>query len=437
MDRLTIGFIGVGLALLLMAVRVPIAVALGLVSVGGLILLRGTGAAFGLLGSAPFDFAASWTLSAIPMYLLMGAFAYHAKITTALFDAARIWFGRLPGGLAIATNFACAGFAAVSGSSLATAAAMGRIAIPEMLRMKYDPGLAAASAAAGGTLGALIPPSILLVIFAWLAEISVGRLLIAGVVPGILTAIVYAGMIMLRCTLNPSLAPRLAERPSWGQRMRVLKPVWPVPLLVVAVIVGIYAGIVTPTEAGAFGAFVVFLMALARRGLSGKVFFDSLREALISTSGIFFIAISAVIFTRFLTLSGLPGFLSQFVVGSGLTEMEIVLIASLFYLALGMFLDPLGILLITLPILMPVFRAADIDLIWMGIILIKYIEIGLLTPPVGLNVFVVKSVVGDRIPIMRIFGGMWWFLMAEVIIMVLLVAFPAITLTLPNLMMGR
>jgi len=437
MDRLTIGFIGVGVALLLMVVRVPIAVALGLVSLVGIFILRGSGAAFGTLGSAPFDFAASWTLSAIPMYLLMGAFAYHANITSALFDAARIWFGRLPGGVAVATNFACAGFAAVSGSSLATAAAMGRIAIPEMLRLKYDQGLAAASSAAGGTLGALIPPSIMLVIFGWLAEVSVGHLLIAGVVPGVLTALMYSGMIMLRCRLNPKLAPKLESRPSRAEYFTVMKPVWPVPVLVVAVLGGIYSGIVTPTEAGAFGAFVVFLMALARRSLSWPNFLNSLREALVSTSGIFFIAISAIIFTRFLTLSGLPNFLSQFVEGSGLTPLSIVLITSLIYLVLGMFLDPLGILLITLPILLPVFRNAGIDMVWMGIILIKYIEIGLLTPPVGMNVFVVKSVVGDQIPITRIFGGMVWFLLAEAVIMVLLIAFPSITLTLPNLMMGR
>jgi len=437
MDRLTIGFIGVGVALLLMMIRVPIAIALGLVSLIGIIFLRGPDSAFGILGSAPFDFAASWTLSAIPMYLLMGAFAFHAKITTALFDAARVWFGRLPGGVAVATNFACAGFAAVSGSSLATAAAMGRIAIPEMLRLKYDQGLAAASAAAGGTLGALIPPSIMLVIFGWLAEVSVGRLLMAGVVPGILTAVTYSAMIVLRCTINPALAPRPTERPTWGEHVRVLAPVWPVPLLVIAVLVGIYGGIVTPTEAGAFGAFVVFLMAVARRSLTWRTFFASLREALISTSGIFFIAISAIIFTRFLTLAGLPNFLSQFVSGTGMEPLTIVLVTSIIYLILGMFLDPLGILLITLPILIPVFKAADIDMIWMGIILIKYIEIGLLTPPVGLNVFVVKSVVGDRIPIGKIFGGMTWFLIAEVVIMTLLIAFPAITLTLPNLMMGN
>jgi tripartite ATP-independent transporter DctM subunit len=244
-------------------------------------------------------------------------------------------------------------------------------------------------------------------------------------------------MIILRCSLNPTLAPRLEHRPGWGERMSVLLPVWPVPVLVIAVLVSIYAGIATPTEAGAFGAFAVFLMALARRSLSWGNFAESLREALVSTSGIFFIAISAIMFTRFLTLAGLPNFLSQFVSSADLTPLTIVLIASLIYLILGMFLDPLGILLITLPILIPVFREADIDLIWMGIILVKYIEIGLLTPPVGLNVFVVKSVVGDRIPITKIFGGMVWFLFAEVIIMTLLIAFPSLTLFLPNLMMGK
>ncbi len=434
MDSLTIGFTGIGCVLLLLAFRVPVGVALGIVPLVGLSFVRSFEAAMGILGSAPFDFAASWSLSAVPMFLLMGAFAFHSNITSSLYDAARLWLGKMPGGIAIATNFACAGFAAASGSSLATAAAMGRIAIPEMLRLRYDAGLATAVAAAGGTLGALIPPSIMIVIFGWLAEVSIGKLLIAGVIPGLLTAVAYAGMIYIRCLINPKLAPRLEEVVTWPARFAALGQVWPVPVLILAIIGGIYGGVVSPTEAGAFGAFVTLLLGLVRGGLDRQRFFGAFKEALRSTASIFFVAIGAILFTRFLGYCGVPNFLAGAVREWGVDPLSVVLVSSLIYLVLGMFLDPLGILLLSLPILLPVYRAMDIDLIWMGIILIKYIEISLLTPPVGLNVFVIKSVVGDSVPVTTIFRGLFWFLMAEVVVMTLLISFPQITLFLPDLM---
>ncbi len=261
MTNLDIGFAGVAAVLFLIAIRVPIGVALGGVSVVGIAAMRGLDVAAGVVKSTPFEFAANWSISAIPMFLLMGAVAHHSGISTALFRAARLWVGNLPGGLAVASNFACAGFSAASGSSLATAAAMGRIAIPEMTRHGYDPGLATGVVAAAGTLGSLIPPSILMVLYGIFAETSISRLLIAGILPGILTAAVYAAMIVTRCAMNPKLAPPAREDISLGGKISASKDVWPVLVLIFGIIGGIYSGLVTPTEAGAFGAFLALVIA--------------------------------------------------------------------------------------------------------------------------------------------------------------------------------
>jgi tripartite ATP-independent transporter DctM subunit len=355
-------------------------------------------------------------------------------MTSSLFAAARVWLGRLPGGLAVATNFASAGFAAASGSSLATAAAMGRLAIPEMLKARYDPGLATGCVAAAGTLGALIPPSVMFVIYGWYTQTSIGKLLIAGIIPGLLTAVVYSGMIVIRCTLKPELAPPLNETVTWGERFRLLMAVWPIPLLVFFVAGSIFGGFATATEAGAHGAFFAFAIAFTRGGMTRKVFRDSVVEALSSTASIFFVAISTLLFTRFLAFAGLPTFLAQQVSQIGLDPLALTLGFSAIYLLLGMFLDPLGVLLLTLPVVFPIMREVGMDPIWMGVILVKYLEIGMITPPVGLNVYVVSSVVGRLVPLSTIFRGIAWFLVAELVIMTLLIAFPAISTFLPSLM---
>ena len=434
MTNLEIGFYSMGLVIFLIAIRMPIGVALGLVSFAGVAGMRGIDVAFGLMKTIPFDFAAHWELTAIPMFLLMGAIAHNSGISSALFRAARLWLGGLPGGLAVAANFACAGFAAASGSSVATAAAMGRIAIPEMLNAGYDKSLATGTVAAAGTLGSLIPPSILFVLYGIFAEVSVTQLLIAGILPGLLTAAIYAAMIITRAMIWPEIAPRTDYKGSRAERWQALGAVWPLLLLIFGIIGGLYSGLVTPTEAGAFGAFLSFVIAVLQGRMNWQVIKDSVVEAVSSTSRIFFVAVGAVLLTKFMALSGVPVFLGQMVGSWALDPLLLVVAASLIYIVLGMFLDPLGLMLITLPFLLPMFEALDLDLIWFGVLVVKYLEIGLLTPPVGFNVYVIKSVVGDLVELETIFKGVLWFLACEVVVVVLLVAFPQISLYLPGTM---
>lgn len=313
MENLTIGYIGVGIVMVLLAIRVPIAVALGTVSIGGIAIMRGPDSALGALGTLPFDFAASWSLSAVPMFLLMGAIAFHTGLTGSLYAAARLWLNKLPGGLAVASNFAAAGFAAASGSSLATAAAMGRLAIPEMLKFGYDKALATGTIAAAGTLGALIPPSIAFVIYGWFTEQPIGKLLIAGLLPGLLTAFMYAGMIIIRCMINPSLAPKTKIEATSAEKWAALRQVWPLPLLILGVVGGIYGGLTTPSEAGAFGAFLALLIGFFQRRVNRINFTKSVSEALQTTASIFFIAIGAILLTRFLAIAGVPRFMATVV----------------------------------------------------------------------------------------------------------------------------
>jgi tripartite ATP-independent transporter DctM subunit len=424
----------IGAVLALIALRMPIGIALGLVSFLGLAQLRGIDVAFGMLKSIPHDFAAHWELSAVPMFLLMGAIAHNTGISGALFKAARLWLAGLPGGLAVAANFASAGFAAASGSSVATAAAMGRIAIPEMIRHGYDKALATGTVASAGTIGALIPPSIAFVLYGIFAEVSITKLLIAGILPGLLTAAVYGLMIVVRCWLRPALAPPITEQAPRSERIKSLLEVWPVLLLIVGIIGGLYAGVMTPTEAGGAGAFLAFLIAFVQGRLSMAAIKDSITESVSATARIFFVAVGAVLLTRFLALTGMSAYLGGLVGEWALNPITLVLAASIIYLVLGMFLDPIGVLLLTLPILLPMFEALDMDLVWIGVILVKYIEIGLLTPPVGFNVYVIKSVVGNEISLETVFKGVLWFLVCEVVIMALLIGYPQISLYLPSKM---
>ncbi|WP_419913896.1 TRAP transporter large permease [Hoeflea sp.] len=434
MSSLAIGFTGIAGMILLLIVRVPIAVSLCVVSIAGLWAIRGERAALGALGQVPYDFSASWTLSAVPMFLLMGTFAQKAGIAASVFRAARILIGYIPGGLAIATNFAAALFAAVSGSSLATTAAMGRLAIPEMLEHKYDKALATSVVAAAGTLGALIPPSVAFVLYGWYAEQSVSKLLMAGVLPGILTALVYCIMIYGRVRAKPSLAPVPDESFTAAEKWSAIRDVWPMPVIILLVLLGIYTGTTTPTEAGAAAAAITLLVSIIRRQMTRKLFVESLTEATKTTAMLFFIVIGTVLFTKFLALSGVPRFIASGIRDGNLSPLLVLLAICVFYLILGMFLEGIGVMLVSLPILLPIAKASGYDLIWFGVIVVKFIEIGLLTPPVGLNAFVVKGVVKDQVELGTIFKGLTWFLAAEAVIMVLLVAFPQISLFLPSLL---
>ena len=431
---LQIAFSAMGILLVLIALRLPVGFALFIVAVGGVTALKGWDVAAGMIRNEPFDFAAHWSFSAIPMFLLMGAVAHNSGISTSLFYAARCWFGALPGGLAVATNFACAGFAAASGSSTATAAALGKISVPEMSKAGYDVGLSSGTVASAGTLGAMIPPSIAFVLYGIFAEVSISKLFIAGVLPGLLTAAIYALMIIVRCQINPSLGPPLEVKMSFIEKLIALKDVWPLLVLIVAIIGGLYGGLVTPTEAGAFGAFVAVVISFLQGRMNLRVLKDSVLEALSGTAKIFWVAIGAVMLTRFLAMAGAEEFLKDLVGSWAAEPLLLVLAASLIYIVLGMFLDPLGVLLLSLPLLLPMFEALDLNLIWFGVLVVKYIEIGLLTPPVGLNVYVIKSVVGSDVSLETIFKGVGWFLVCEVFVVLLLVFFPQISLFLPSMM---
>jgi tripartite ATP-independent transporter DctM subunit len=437
MSATTIGFIGLAAVLVLIALRIPVAIVLIAVSVVGTAAIRGWGVGLGQMKSVVFDFVANWGLTAIPMFLLMGSVAHHSGISGDLFSAARVWLARLPGGLAIAANMACAGFSAASGSSLATAAAMGRLAIPEMLRLRYDPGLATGVVASAGTLGSMIPPSILLILYGIFAEQSISALLIAGVFPGLLTAAVYTVMIYVRCSIDRSLAPMVTEQVTWRERFRSLGGVWPLILLVLGIIGGLYAGIFTATEAGAVGSALAFLIALCMGRLKFSVIRDSVLEALDGTASLFLVAIGAILFARFVSLTGMPVYLGQLVDSVSTTPLLLLFITTVIYLIGGMFLDGIGLMLITLPLFLPLFKTFGFDMIWFGILVVKFLEIGMLTPPVGLNVYMIKSVVGDQVSIERIFRGVTWFLACEAVVVVLLIAFPEISLYLPNTMLSR
>ncbi|MFZ5779942.1 MAG: TRAP transporter large permease [Pseudomonadota bacterium] len=434
MDSISLAFLCLAGMIALMAIRMPIAVALGLTSFVGIWALKGLDTSLRVVGSTPFEFSASWNLSAIPMFLLMGSIAFRGGLTSSLFEAARLWLARLPGGLAVAANFASAMFAAASGSSVATAAAMGRLAIPEMLRFRYDPALATGTVAAAGTLGSMIPPSIAFVIFGWYTETPIGKLLIAGIFPGLLNAALFAAFIITYCVLKPEAAPPPDDRPTLREKFAVLGKVWPIPALILCVIGGIYSGLTTATEAAAFGAFCAIVIAGLRGGLNRQTFKESLVDTLHSGASIFLIAVSAVLLTRFLALAGLPQFMGDMVNTLELGPLGVIVFMAVIYLILGCFLDPIGIMLITLPILLPMWKAVGLDLIWMGVLVVMLLEIGLLTPPVGLNAFVIKSVVGDAVSLSTIFRGLLWFIAVDIVVVILLIAFPQISLYLPSLL---
>jgi tripartite ATP-independent transporter DctM subunit len=346
----------------------------------------------------------------------------------------RIFLSRLPGGLAIASVGACGLMSAASGSSVAVSAAFARIATPEMLKYKYDPGLASGVIASAGTLGSLIPPSILMLLYAYMAEVSVAKVFMAGFLPGLLSMLMFAAMIYVRVKLNPNLAPPVRETFSRQEKLEVLAQVWPLPVLILSVLVGIFIGLFTPTEAGAVGAALAILIAFLRKSLSWSVIKSSISLTLSGTASIFMVVIGTVMLGKFLALSGLPAFITESFLSTTSSELGVIIAVAALYLILGCFLDSIGLLLLTLPIILPLAKAVGIDLIYFAIILVKLLELGLVTPPVGLNVYVTKSALGNLVSLPTIFRGVSWFIVADLITLSLLIAFPIISLYLPGLM---
>jgi tripartite ATP-independent transporter DctM subunit len=431
---LDLGFIGVGALLVLLVLRIPVALALIAVSFGGIALMLGWTPAFGIVSSTPYSFVASWTLSAVPMFLLMGFVAFHAGLTGGLFAAAKVVLRRVPGGLAIASIFACSGFAAVCGSSLACAAAMGRIAIPEMVRAGYRPSFACGSVAAGGTIGALIPPSILMIVYGVFAETSITQVFMGGVTIGILTALGYSAVVLVTCWLRPDIAPPHPRVEDGVEPAEAVAGIWPVLALVFLVFGGLFSGFFTATEAGAVGALGAIVIATVIGRLSWSVLRTSLLETLMTSASLFIIGIGAAMFTRFLGLTGLSGFIASFVGDAGLGYGELMAIVVLIYLVLGMFMEPFGAMLITLPVLLPVVKAEGISLVWFGVLVVKLLEIGMITPPVGLNVFVIRNVAARYASLVAIFRGVIPFLVADLAIVALTIAVPGLILFLPALL---
>jgi tripartite ATP-independent transporter DctM subunit len=375
-----------------------------------------------------------YALSVIPMFILIGFLAFHAGMTQALFDAARKWLGWVPGGLAVATVMATAGFAAVSGASTATAAVFSRVAIPEMLKYGYDPRLAAGVVAAGGTLASLIPPSAILVIYAIIVEESVGRLLVAGFIPGIISAFIYAAIIILRAKLNPDLGRPLTGF-TWGERFRSVPGTLPIMFVIAVIFSSMYAGWATPTEAGAVGSFVVFIIALVN-GMRWKTLREALLETAKLTVMIFSLIWGVLIFVRFLGFAGLPEMFADFVVNLPLPPIIIMILILLFYVILGMFMDAIGMLLLTLPVVYPAVIGLGYDPIWFGIIVVKMCEVCLITPPIGLNCYVVAGVRPD-IPLSAVFRGIGPFFVCDIITLGVFLAFPEIITWLPDQMINR
>lgn len=434
MENVTIGFIGLGAGIVLLLLRVQIGVALGLVSFIGIAVLLNMRAAWGIITAIPFNFVGDWNLTAIPMFLLMGFIASEAGLSSGLFRTMRMLLSWLPGGLAVASVGASAVLAAASGSSVATSSAFARIATPEMLRYRYDPGLATGVIAAAGTLGSLIPPSILMVLYGYLAEVSVAKLFAAGVMPGIFTALAFTVMIVLRVIRKPSLAPKVETGFTREEMLEAVKDTWALPVIIVGVLAGIFLAIFTPTEAGAVGAALAIVVAALKRSLTWKVLLAGFRQTLISTASIFMVVIGTSLLGRFMALSGVPGFVADAFIAWGSSPLTVILAVSLLYLLLGCFLDSIGILLLTMPIILPMANEAGLDLIWFGIILVKLLEIGLLTPPVGLNVYIIKGALGDRVSLTTIFRGVGWFVVVDLLVLLSLIFIPGITLWLPGMM---
>lgn len=432
MSSLGIGYIGLAALLALLALRLPIGISLLIVSFGGIWGAVGWDVAWSMLGIAPFGFAANWVLSSVPMFLMMGYIAYHAELTEGLFDAARKWMSGLPGGLAVSAVVGSSGFAAVTGSSVACSAAMGRIAIPVMLKFGYQPALATGSVAVAGTIGALIPPSIILILYGVITRQPIPDLFLGGVAVGLLSAIAYSAVIIIRVKLNPTLAPQSEERIPLHEKVLALRQTWPILLVIFGVLFGMFAGVFTATEAGALGAFLACVIGILKRTLNWDRLSRATMECVVTTGSLVLIGVGATLFARFLVLTGVGDSLAEAMLSVSDNKMIILAMIIFTYLLFGMFLEPIGAMLLSLPIFLPIIQDGGYNMIWFGVLLAKLLEIGMVTPPIGINTFVVKSVVGHLVPIQTIFRGVAWFVVVDLLIVLIMVLFPEIVLFLPN-----
>lgn len=447
LSRMVTGLLVIALMLALMLLRIPIGVTMVSASILGLWSLAGKGALVGSLQEITFGSFASWSLSVIPMFVLMGIAMGKSGLTSGAYNVARKWLGRMPGGLAVATNFAGAGLAAGSGSSIGITYAIGRVAIPEMIRSGYRPSLATGSVAMAGTLGQVIPPSVMLVIYAGVAEVPIGPQLMAGIIPGIILALVFGTVIILWASFKPSVAPRTDLQVPWGDRLKSLLQLVPLAIIVAVVVGGIYAGLFTATEAGAYGALVTVVfgvVAVLRSRRSGKAVGVFLRESLIetvsATAAVFLLLVGVQLLTRVMAMSGVAQGLSDYIVGLGLSKIAFLFMLVVIYLVLGAFLDELAMMLLTIPIFIAPLTALDVDLLWFGVFLIILVEIGLVAPPIGVLSFIVHGIaesstrgMGVKISIGDVYRGVMPFVIAALLVLIALIFVPEIATWLPSL----
>jgi C4-dicarboxylate transporter, DctM subunit len=416
----------------LMLLRVPVGMAMGLVGVTGYAYIAGPGPALKLIGQSSMRTVTDYTFGVIPMFMLMGAFVSVSGVSKELFRAANAFIGHMRGGLGVATVLACGGFAAICGSSVATAATFSSVAYPEMRRFGYPQSFSTGVIAAGGTLGAMLPPSTVLAVYAILTQQDIGKLFMAGIVPGLLAMLLYVITIMIIVRVRPDWLPR-GEKKSWAERFLGLKDVWAPLVLFMFVIGGLYGGFFTPTEAGGVGACGAFLLGVLR----GKLDLAGIREALLSatrtSAAVFTVLIGALLFGYFLTITQVPQKMTEMLTGLGIGRYGILALIMVMYLVLGCLMDAMAMIILTVPIIYPVIVQLGFDPIWFGVIIVMTVELGLIHPPVGMNVFVIKSVIKD-VSFTTIFKGVIPFVVTDLFRLVILISFPAIALWLPSKM---
>ena len=428
-----LGMGGIVIAGVLVAMGCPIGFSFLIGGFIGIVAIKGFGPAFAFLSDKLFSANITYELSVVSLFLLLGNLCYHAGITQSLYYSARLWVGHLKGGLLIATTLANALFGAASGSTTAATAVFAKVAIPEMLNYKVDRAFAAGCVTASGTLSALIPPSVLVVIYGILAKTSIAKLLIATILPGLLTTGLYIVTILVKTKITPGLAPPLPKAP-WKEKLVSILDVWRILALFMLVMGGIFFGWFTPTEGGAIGAAgATLLLVLKNRGLKPAAFSGALLDTAKNSAGLFIIITGTYVFSSSLSLAGITSAISQFVVELPVSPVVIVMGILLLYFVLGCILDPMSMLFLTVPIILPSLTKLGVDLLWFGVLAVKMACIGMITPPVGLNCFMFVSVRTDY-RLEEVFRGVSWFIGAEFLIMIILVAFPEISLWLPRLM---
>jgi tripartite ATP-independent transporter DctM subunit len=424
--------VGFALIFILALLRVPLAFAMGVVGLGGMTVMRGWDPALASVAQVVYETGFAYTLSVIPLFILMGNFVARAGLAQELFEAAYAFIGHVRGGLAHATIVACAGFGAICGSSIATAATMGKVSYPSMNRLGYSNELSMGVIAAGGTLGIMIPPSTIMVIYGIITETNIGKLFAAGVIPGLLSALFMIFGIMWITWRDPAHAPA-GERSTWPQRWAALRGIWGVLVLVVVVLGGIYGGLFTATEGAGFGAAGAFLFALFRGRLTVRIVFDVLVESARTTAMLFTLLIAATIFANFVNFTTMPVDLKNLITGSGLSPTMVVVAMMLIYVVLGTVMEELTMVLLTIPLFFPVITSLGYDPIWFGVLIVMVVQIGLISPPVGMNMFVLNALL-PGVGLGAIYRGCWPFVFVLVIMLAILIAFPSLSLWLPSLM---